>query len=178
MRQDLDSPHKPISSIALLTFTLSSVLRSLSLSPFYFSLVLLLFLPSYFSLRLCFCLFLFFLVSLFFPLALSTFPFQFNLLYWHDVTVYILKKLTLEIYNINIIRIKMINLTTVTTITKGQNNHTLNNNHKHRGHVQVGWSVRHCPSFYGRQQCSALPTHSSLRPPPTGRVAYSHQRHP
>jgi hypothetical protein len=46
----------------------------------------------------------------------------FNLLYWHDVTMYILPKLTLDIYNIN-------------------------------GHVQVGWSVRHCPSSYGRQQC-------------------------
>ena len=30
--------------------------------------------------------------------------------------------------------------------------------------MQVGWSVRHHPSSYGSQQCSALPTHSSLRP--------------
>ena len=54
----------------------------------------------------------------------------------------------------------------------GKNNHIMdNNNNSHRGHVQVGWSVRHCPSSYGRQQCSALPTHSSLLPPPTGQVA-------
>ena len=42
--------------------------------------------------------------------------------------------------------------------------------------MQVGWSVRHCPSSYGRQQRRALPTHSSLRPPPTWQVAYFHQR--
>ena len=45
--------------------------------------------------------------------------------------MYILPKLPLDIYNIKIIRIKIVNGTTVTTITKGQNNHTLNNNNKH-----------------------------------------------
>jgi hypothetical protein len=72
--------------------------------------------------------------------------------------VYILPKLILEIYNITIIKIIIINIvngTTVTSIIKGQNNHTLNNKNKHRG-VQLGWSVRLCPSAYGRQQCSAL----------------------
>ena len=45
--------------------------------------------------------------------------------------MYILPKLILDIYNMKIIRIKTVNGTTVTTITKGQNNHTLNNNNKH-----------------------------------------------
>ena len=69
----------------------------------------------------------------------------FKLLYWHDVTMYILPKLTLDIYNIN-------------------------------GHVQVGWSVRHCPSTYGRKQCSALPTHSSLSSPNRTGSLFSSER--
>ena len=42
--------------------------------------------------------------------------------------------------------------------------------------MQLDWSVKHCLSSYGRQQCSVLSTHSSLCPPSTGQVAYSHQR--
>ena len=68
------------------------------------------------------------------PLSLSlslSLSLQFNLPYWHDVTMFILPKLTLDIYDMKMIRIKIVNGTKVTTITKGQNNHTLNNNNKH-----------------------------------------------
>jgi hypothetical protein len=44
--------------------------------------------------------------------------------------MYILLKLTLDIYYMKITRIKIVNGTTV-TIAKVQNNHTLNNNNKH-----------------------------------------------
>lgn len=81
MRQDLDSPHKPISSIALLTFTLSSVLRSLSFSSLSFlflscAIIIspLLFLSSslFLPLSLLPCLFSFL------SLSLSIFQFQLN----------------------------------------------------------------------------------------------------
>ena len=55
------------------------------------------------------------------------------------------------------IKIKLINIvigTTVTTIIKGQNNHTMNNNN----------GVEDICRLVG------LPTHSSLSPPPTGWV--------